>query len=691
MSSPKSEIDRARELHRGGAIDDAKRIYDSILEAEPTNADALHLLGVAGLQTGNTDQAIDLIGRAIEIDETDAHFHNNLGEAYRTRRDFQKALASYRAARVLDPGFAQAINNEGAALMALGQVSEAAQCFRESISADESYLQAYLNLGTALQAAGDATGALAALAAARALAPTDLTLLQSYAIVAARVPVEALDAACEPHIVAAISNSGVNAQRLVRPALRLLAASPALSALADAPHAAIQSGEHDRALENPILLALLERTIVANTTAEQLLTRLRLVCLYDISGAEGGLAGRLPTFASALAAQCFLTNYAYADTIGENDRLNDLVRKVRHAVNDGGSDSPDLVAPLCVIAMYRPLGEIFPASVDLSARIAPYLFELQVAAFAKETALDAAIPSLAQSINGDAEPGQQRHGEAPYPRWVSNDRRIPVPLANVLGALFPQHAMPAFASQPVRTLVAGCGTGKYAIDVAQQYLASELIAIDKRRASLRYAARMASQIGIANIAFAQADILVLHDWPERFQVVESADALRQLDDPGRGLEVLAGKLDPGGFMKIVLYSRLGRRAVTDARAMIASGPSLAQVARLREARQAIIELPRDDPRRSVTDYPEFYSLSGCRDLLYAAPERTFSIPEIASMLSTADLEFLGFQFSDPAVPTRYAQTYPANAQNDLDQWHKFEQSNPDTFAGMYQLWCQKPL
>ena len=252
MSGPQSDIDRARELHRGGAINDAKRIYESILEAEPANAEALHLLGVVGLQTGSPDRAIDLISQAIEIDEANARFHNNLGEAFRTRRDIPKALASYRAARALDPSFAQAINNEGAALMALGQVAEAGQCFRDAISEDETYVQAHLNFAIALQAVGDSTGALATLAAARRLDPADVTLLQSYAMVVARLPLAAIGSECEPHILAALSNHGVNAQRLVWPALRLLATSPAFIALSGATDAAIKSGEHDDALENPI-------------------------------------------------------------------------------------------------------------------------------------------------------------------------------------------------------------------------------------------------------------------------------------------------------------------------------------------------------------------------------------------------------------------------------------------------------
>ena len=691
MSGPQSDIDRARELHRGGAINDAKRIYESILEAEPANAEALHLLGVVGLQTGSPDRAIDLISQAIEIDEADARFHNNLGEAFRTRRDIPKALASYRAARALDPSFAQAINNEGAALMALGQVAEAGQCFRDAISEDETYVQAHLNFAIALQAVGDSTGALATLAAARRLDPADVTLLQSYAMVTARLPLAAIGSECEPHILAALSNHGVNAQRLVWPALRLLATSPAFIALSGATDAAIKSGEHDDALENPIFLGLLQRTIITNTTTELLLTRLRRICLNDISAAEGGLAGRLPAFASALAIQCFVTDHAYADTADEDERLSDLVREMRSTVNDSGLDHPAPVASMSVIAMYRPLREVFPESVDLGACVTPQLFALHVVASEEETLLDAAIPSLSPPAGEEMVPAQLDDGEAPYPRWISCDRRTPVPLANVLGTLFPHHVMPAFTHAPVRALVAGCGTGKYALDVAQQYLVSELIAFDASRANLRYAARMAGQLGFVNIAFSHADILALDDWPERFQVIESPNALRHLDDPRLGLQVLADKLDPGSLMKISLYSRLGRKAITDTRAMIATGPSLVRVARLREARQAIIELPPDDPRRGVTDYLEFYSLRGCRDLLYAAPERTFSIPEIASTLATADLEFVGFQFSDPAVPTHYAQAHPAAPPNDLDQWHIFEQSNPGTFTGMYQFWCQKPV
>jgi hypothetical protein len=38
----------------------------------------------------------------------------------------------------------------------------------------------------------------------------------------------------------------------------------------------------------------------------------------------------------------------------------------------------------------------------------------------------------------------------------------------------------------------------------------------------------------------------------------------------------------------------------------------------------------------------------------------------------------------------YAAGHPGDrAMTDLDGWDAFEQARPETFAGMYQFWCQK--
>ncbi|MBT3534124.1 MAG: tetratricopeptide repeat protein, partial [Rhodospirillaceae bacterium] len=101
MTDSETNLNQAREWHRQGDIARAKAAYEAILQAEPDNAQARHLLGVAALQTGDPRQAITMISGAIEIDGGDPQFHNNLGEALRALGRHDEALASYRQARVL--------------------------------------------------------------------------------------------------------------------------------------------------------------------------------------------------------------------------------------------------------------------------------------------------------------------------------------------------------------------------------------------------------------------------------------------------------------------------------------------------------------------------------------------------------------------------------------------------------------
>ncbi len=87
---------------------------------------------------------------------------------------------------------------------------------------------------------------------------------------------------------------------------------------------------------------------------------------------------------------------------------------------------------------------------------------------------------------------------------------------------------------------------------------------------------------------------------------------------------------------------------------------------------------------------DFFSVSGTRDLIFHVKEIRFTIPEIAEMLDKLDLEFLGFEIRGPDILDAYNEMFPGDrsAQN-LENWHRFEQANPRSFAEMYQFWLQK--
>ena len=54
-------------LHQAGRLAEAKQHYDAALAANPRHFSTLHLLGVLCIQTGQLEQGVELIKRAIAI------------------------------------------------------------------------------------------------------------------------------------------------------------------------------------------------------------------------------------------------------------------------------------------------------------------------------------------------------------------------------------------------------------------------------------------------------------------------------------------------------------------------------------------------------------------------------------------------------------------------------------------------
>ena len=88
-------IDLATQHHKEGRLSQAETAYQRILESDPNQPIALHLLGVVAHQTGKNDVAIDLITRAIAIDPDLPEAHSNLGTALRDLGKLEEAVTSY--------------------------------------------------------------------------------------------------------------------------------------------------------------------------------------------------------------------------------------------------------------------------------------------------------------------------------------------------------------------------------------------------------------------------------------------------------------------------------------------------------------------------------------------------------------------------------------------------------------------
>lgn len=414
-------------------------------------------------------------------------------------------------------------------------------------------------------------------------------------------------------------------------------------------------------LAEPLLLRMLEDVVIRDAGLERLLTETRRRMLDEPLP--------LPLMA-AIAHQCFNTEYVFDETAEERSKLEALAK------NLGSLES------YAAYAAYRPLSTL--EKVDLHATPLAALARRQVDEPAEERRLTAEIASIGEEKGGVSAAVRAQYEANPYPRWVRMQSSFEAaPLHQLLREMFPSHSIPVF--QNPRILVAGCGTGQNAIATAQRFTGAAVLAVDLSRASLAYAQRKTRELGLKNIEYRQADLLSLGALNERFDLVECSGVLHHLEDPFAGWRVLAGLRKPGGVMRIGLYSEAGRRAVVRARELIAAEGFAPDLEGIRACRAAIRARAEHDPLlATLARNEDFYSTSGCRDLMFHVHGHRFSLPQVESMIARLGLGFLGFEFPDSgATLGRYRARFP---EDSLHHWHEFEREFPDTFSRMYQFW-----
>lgn len=133
--------------HQAGRLKEAETVYRKVLELDPNQPDALHLLGLLAQQTGHNERAVELIGRAVAIRPEAAEFHSNKGCALQNLGRFEDAVACFEKALALKPGYVDALYNLGSTRLFQGKLEQAAALFERAIAGDPKYFQAYLNLG----------------------------------------------------------------------------------------------------------------------------------------------------------------------------------------------------------------------------------------------------------------------------------------------------------------------------------------------------------------------------------------------------------------------------------------------------------------------------------------------------------------------------------------------------------------
>jgi tetratricopeptide (TPR) repeat protein/SAM-dependent methyltransferase len=611
-------------LAEAGQLAAAEQSFLEIIALEKQDATAHNYLGMVRQRLGRFDEALACYEEALRLKPHDAAAANNLGYCLLERGDLEGATPWLRRSVAADPANPMAHLNLGNALRQARDLQGASECYRRSLALAPRAANAHHNLALTLRELGDAAGALRSARNAVRSDPGHRPAWQFFAELLAPTRFSTWDADFASDCERLASQAEVDVQVCAEALLSLVRLGP----------------------RGRLFLLLLEHAIVADEAFEREMTALR----------REQLAAPSLELCCALAQQCFLNEYVWPESGEEAARLAELER------------SAGTPLELAALGMYRPLGAYRKPAGGGEA------FERMWRRLVEEPATEAAlsIPELTAVHDEVSRRVQEQYEANPYPRWQRAPVPGPFPLARMLRTLFP-HAEPAKLAAPdaPRILVAGCGTGMHAAVTAQLQPHAEVLAVDLSRASLAYAMRRCGELGLANVRFARGDILELGALAERFDLIECSGVLHHLREPLAGWRVLLALLEPGGFMKLGLYSELARRHIVAARGKVAGLP-------VRLARRRLLALPAGDPARNVATLRDFYSASGARDLVLHVQEHRFTIPQLASMMSELQVEFLGFE-----LPGR-------RMAMSLEQWDAYETANPDTFASMYQFWVRKP-
>jgi hypothetical protein len=161
-----------------------------------------------------------------------------------------------------------------------------------------------------------------------------------------------------------------------------------------------------------------------------------------------------------------------------------------------------------------------------------------------------------------------------------------------------------------------------------------------------------------------------------------------MQDPALGLEKLKNRLMPKGLIKLGLYSQEARTSIQSVRNLVKQYDIPTNQQSIRSMRQAIIDnkLPLDN--KGILDSQDFYSSSGCRDLLFHAQELLFTPEDLSKLSIDQNLNFLGF-ILPTHIKQKYAELYPEDkTMTNLHHWQTFEKKHPQTFSRMYQFYLQ---
>ena len=742
-------LQRGIVAHKAGELQEAHRLYMSIIKIQPKHPDANHNMGVLVASLGKVEQALPFFKTALEANSTTAQFWLSYIDALVKLEQWAYAKAIFDKAKnhgIKFDGFdwieerlkhqagaavskdcigqdppqnevqslinlynlgqvqlllervtslLQQFSNSsvlhnllGGVYYSLGQLEAAVAAYNRALIVRPNNAEAYNNLGTALQDLGKLHDAVDAYNKALIIKPAFPEAGSNMGTALRTLSFEKPDPGLQRTITSLIDKKYVRPKDVAFAAISLLKFESALSLQLETLDVSSLKHQLPAIVSNLASLSLLLKLMSACPIPDISLENLLqfLRARLLLSVEEITFSADILQFQSALALQCFTNEYIYALSDPEEKALAILETTVEEVLSNGDQPSPQSV--LC-LASYTPLYQYEWATLLMVTEVIEDVFIRQVLEPNRENDLKMSLSRLDEITDEVSSKVREQYEANPYPRWVYLGLH---PKPTSINTMVNTQKLKLFNDRikevgSPNILIAGCGTGQHSIWTASRFKDSKVLAIDLSLSSLAYAKRKAEDLDIQNIELMQADILHLGALEKQFDIVESVGVLHHLYDPLAGWRALTDRLKPGGLMRIGLYSELARQDVGRIRRRIIEEGIDSSNEAMKSFRSEAITSDQEHYQQLMNSH-DFYSVSTFRDLLFHVQEHKFTIPQIRKCLDELGLEFCGFDTASVISDFKLSNTGEFDPYN-LMSWHAYEEANPSAFSGMYQFWCQK--
>jgi len=621
------------------------------LELDPDDGDSLNLLARIELESGHYHAAHQAIHLALLGAPQNGGYWYSAGHVALAQQNFSNAQEAFRKAIQFAPKETRAEASLAYTLAQDGNTVEAFQQYRELAKTQGQ----------------------------------DLHIRSQVVMLASQIKADYYDSELEQDLLSYLRWDKVNLDQLGTLVCSLLEFKFELNQQGSATN-------FDGIASCPLLLAALRHTLIKSEMLEKLIMSLRHELLTH-STQQGQINKNYISICQAIFHYGLRNEYILPTTEAEGGMINMLENIINRSLTQFGCTALDVSGALLLLGMYKSWQglEQIEKLMNLETPHWPeetYQFkmwhdevhELAQYKFEKLTVIPKCSESKVKS----------QYEKFPYPRWQTLDYKKNINYGIALRHEYKHAKLPHHLLEDnLKILIAGCGTGRHALNVAKYFHGVQVLAVDISQNSLAYANHMATKFGINNIDFKLADITKLPELKEKFNIIECSGVLHHIRYYKKALTNLLSNLKPNGLIKISLYSRRTREPVIQVRKVFKQGETQLDRHKIQVVRHAIMQSDLIEKKTGITQSDDFYSMSGTVDMLFHEYEKYYTPLSIKQLCQEFNLTWLGFSNLSHKTKSDFMSFHADKADLlNLKQWDEFEEEYPHTFANMFQFYCQ---